>query len=830
VTTLAGKALVPFEADTSGLLATISGAVGEAGKMFGGMVPLAIIGGIAAAGAAVVDLASKYTSATDLMAANSGITIKQANLIGSAFLATGGQTTFTAQEMMTAFAPVSGQLATLNGGALNAAQSMSFMSAAMALAEATGRPLASTVSSLASVMQAYGIPVKDAASASDLLYNVSRSLNMPIDSVASAVDKLHTKLGPLAPSLNDVGTLLLDLATHGVSGSRGLLAVNTGMTTLLGGSKATDAELKTLGLNVFDANGKFVGMASVIGQLTPKLATMTEAQRLAAEKALFGSGAAKTLDATIMAGLPGWDKAAIAADKTGTAQAGAAKATDNFAGMWDRLKTRVIDWATALGMQLMPVVTTVFGFLVNTGIPALGTLVGWVTDVINIFGGLGPVLLVVAGALGAWIAATLVMKGIGFATFIIEYITQAGLAAGVTGVWASVQAILNAALLANPIGAIIIGLVALAAVILLVVTHFSLVESVAKTVWSAVLSVVMSVWNAIKGVVLPILAVIEAAISVAFNVIKAVFTTVLPVILAVVQVWWTVVSTIFKVYLAIIIGVLQVAFSVITVAWNVLSTAVKIIVQALWDVVSQIFQIAAAIVIGVVSGIATALVAIWNAIKGWVLPIVGAIGFGITLAFTIVRDTLAVIWSVITAVIKTVWGAITTVFTTFATVIGGIFNGIRSVLSAVWTGIGNDVTGAWNGIVSIIKGAVNLIISIIDGIIGGINKVTGAIPFLGSKLQIPLIPQWHAGGGYFDSPTMIGVGESGPEVVLNRSQFQSMMGGGSGASGGAGQAAPMYNEFHVHGITAAEVIPAMRAEIGRWHGQALQLAAAKGRR
>jgi hypothetical protein len=100
--TLAGKALVPFEADTSGLLSTISGAVGDAGKMFGSMVPLAIIGGIAAAGAAVVDLASKYQNSTALMAANSNITLKQAALIGQAFLSTGGQTTFTAQEMMTA--------------------------------------------------------------------------------------------------------------------------------------------------------------------------------------------------------------------------------------------------------------------------------------------------------------------------------------------------------------------------------------------------------------------------------------------------------------------------------------------------------------------------------------------------------------------------------------------------------------------------------------------------------------------------------------------------------------------------------------------------------
>ena len=74
------------------------------------------------------------------------------------------------------------------------------------------------------------------------------------------------------------------------------------MCTLLGGSKATKAEIADLGLKIFDANGKFVGMASIIAQLAPKLAGMTQQQRPLAEKALFGATAGRELNSTLIAG------------------------------------------------------------------------------------------------------------------------------------------------------------------------------------------------------------------------------------------------------------------------------------------------------------------------------------------------------------------------------------------------------------------------------------------------------------------------------------------------------------------------------------------------
>jgi TP901 family phage tail tape measure protein len=799
--TLAGKAIVPFEADTSGLLSTISSTVGSAAGMFGKMVPLAIVASIVAAGAAVVDLGQKYVSSTDLMAANAGITIKQANLIGSAFLSTGGQTEFTAQQMMTAFAPVAGQLAFLNGSALSAAQSVAFMNAAMALATATGQPLSATVKDLSTVLMAFKIPVTDAAAATDDLYNTSRILGVPMDSLTSSLTRARTAAGAAGPSLQDMSAFLADLAVHGESGRGAMTLLGTALTGLEAPSAAVKKAQDALGISFIDSHGNLLSLEGIIAEANPIIAGMGSAQAAATLKSIGFGGASSKLVETIQAGVPAFLRSQAAIDKTGTAAAGASEATDNLGGMWDKFKAKVIDLATSLGMTLMPDVTAVFGYITQTAIPAAVAIASGIGGFITKAGLLEPILAAVGVALAAWTIASVIAGAIAILTGAVAILAPL-LAVFAPGLAASALAMmgLDTAIAANPIGLIVIAIAAFVAALVLVVTHLTLVKQIASDVWGFILSITTAVWSQIKGVVLPIVTVIVSVVTVAFNTIKSVITVVLAVLEPIIKLWWTVVSTLFSVYLTIVINVVKVAFAAIMVAWNVLSTAVKIVVQALWDTVSQIFQIAAAIVIGVVNGIATAITAIWNAIKGWVIPIVQAIGAGITLAFDVVRDTLATIWTVITSVIKTVWGAITTVFTAFSTTIGGIFNGIANTLSLVWGVIGRDATAAWNGIVSVIKSAVNLIIGIIDGIIGGINKVTGAIPFVGGKLQIPLIPKWSAMGALVTSPTLIGAGEAGPEVVMNKPQFQEMAAAMGGLpSGGGGGGATQTNTFILNG-------------------------------
>lgn len=95
-----------------------------------------------------------------------------------------------------------------------------------------------------------------------------------------------------------------------------------------------------------------------------------------------------------------------------------------------------------------------------------------------------------------------------------------------------------------------------------------------------------------------------------------------------------------------------------------------------------------------------------------------------------------------------------------------------------WRAIGNFFVGIWNGIVGAAEGAINFIISGINGLIWAINKMTGWVGDLLSKIginitmQIPSIPkvafgrvQLMAAGGFPDVGQMFIARERGPEMV-----------------------------------------------------------------
>jgi hypothetical protein len=109
------------------------------------------------------------------------------------------------------------------------------------------------------------------------------------------VQKLHGRLGVATPQLKDTGALMLDLAQHGITGARGVTVVQSAFSTLLGGGKPVDTMLKTLGVTLFDSKGKFLGMASVLSQLGPKLQGMTDQQRQLALATLAGASLVSSL-------------------------------------------------------------------------------------------------------------------------------------------------------------------------------------------------------------------------------------------------------------------------------------------------------------------------------------------------------------------------------------------------------------------------------------------------------------------------------------------------------------------------------------------------------
>ena len=117
-----------------------------------------------------------------------------------------------------------------------------------------------------------------------------------------------------------------------------------------------------------------------------------------------------------------------------------------------------------------------------------------------------------------------------------------------------------------------------------------------------------------------------------------------------------------------------------------------------------------------------------------------------------------------------------------ASVIAAV-NNLKAQLSAAWASIKANVSAAWNAVKTAITSPIQTAVSLVKA---GIDKLKSIVN--GAKLSLPHIKlphfsvsgkfslnppsvpkvsvSWYKTGGIFDSPSLIGIGEAGPEAVV----------------------------------------------------------------
>jgi TP901 family phage tail tape measure protein len=323
----------------------------------GGHVLLGVGVAMAGVAAAGVDLAVKQEKVTAAIANSEGISVKAANSISNAFLATAGTTIFSGKAIGEAYAKVAGELGAVVGHALSAGEATKVMAASMDLAEASGIELGAATDSLGKIMLAYHLNAGQAAGASDVLFNASKQTGTSVEQLASQLQRMRGRLGDLAPSLAESGGLMELLAKHGITGRMSLMALNGAFNTLLSGGTKTQEMMKQLGIHVFDSSGKFVGLTSVIAQLQPKLVGLNQQSQLQATRALFGASANKQLLDIILQGPHAYQASTAAVQRHGAAADAAKKQSETLGGQMKILRATVEDLATKIGQALIPIIT-----------------------------------------------------------------------------------------------------------------------------------------------------------------------------------------------------------------------------------------------------------------------------------------------------------------------------------------------------------------------------------------------------------------------------------------------------------------------------------------
>ena len=186
-------------------------------------------------------------------------------------------------------------------------------------------------------------------------------------------------------------------------------------------------------------------------------------------------------------------------------------------------------------------------------------------------------------------------------------------------------------------------------------------------------------------------------------------------------------------------------------------------------------------------------------------PVIGALAGPVGIAIAIFAALVAAgvliykNWDTIKAKAKELWNSIKTTFngvkTSIITVwnnvktavtnavnrikatVTSVFNTVKSTVTRIWNGIKTAITKPIQTAVNLVRSAINKIKSIINGAHLKLPKIKLPHFSLSGKFSLKdmtvphLSVSWYKKGGVFDSPSVIGVGEAGPEAVVPLDKF-----------------------------------------------------------
>lgn len=206
--------------------------------------------------------------------------------------------------------------------------------------------------------------------------------------------------------------------------------------------------------------------------------------------------------------------------------------------------------------------------------------------------------------------------------------------------------------------------------------------------------------------------------------------------------------------------------------WNAICTAVGSAVA--WIDTNVVTPIATFF-----TNLGTTIGTIWNTIVLTIQTAITNIWTVVSGILNAISATWSMIWTAISSVASSVWSGI-------SGMISSAVNGISSTISGVFNAVKSTVTSVWNGIKQAIETPMNAARDLVKGVI---DAIKGFFNFSISWPHIPMphfsispsgwqvgdllkgsIPtlgiDWYATGGVFNSASIIGVGEAGPEAVV----------------------------------------------------------------
>jgi TP901 family phage tail tape measure protein len=767
-------------------------------------VPLAAIGGASIAAASTFDSSmAKLSTIADTSGGKGSKSISQLRTeIMNLSNETGISASYIAESAYQAIS--AGQ---------KTSDSIKFVAASAKLAKAGFTDMGTATDTLTTALNAYGMKASKVTKVSDILMTTQNLGKTTIGELGASMGKVIPTAAAYGVNLKQLASAYVTTTKNGIATAESGTYINSMLNELgKSGTKASDMLKAKTGKSFKELMDSGMSLTDVL-----KILQDGAKESGLSINDMFGSAEAGKAASTLMQHSKDFKGALDQMGKSaGTTQTAYEKMEDSFSTSLEKMKNSATNGAIAIGGAILPVIE-----------PMIKNLSGKLQNFAKWFSGLSqPVkqFIVVFGGIAAAVGPSLVgigkvLKSVGevkkafgdifkyggkFISGVSKYggklvsgfskvgstivsgiskfgsLVFNGLKNAVNGIGSAFSA-LGSFLAANPFVLIIAAIAAAVVALVLLYNKSETFRNFVNGAVSAIQGFVVGAWNTIKAVTFTVFSAIQTFFVTVWNGIKTVFTTVVGGISTFLSGAWSVISTV----VTTVWNGIKTFFGTI---WSGITTVVTTYINIYRTIITTVFNAIKMVIMTIWNGIKMFFTTVWNGIVTVVTTYVNIISTVITTVFNAIKAVVAAIWNgikiVIIQPIQSAWKTVSNVVKTINSGVSNGFNAAKNAVSSAWSGVKEIITRpfreAWNvvkGVVDKLKGAFNFKWRLPHFDLPHLSVSGGKAPWgIGGQGSLPQFHvNWYAKGGIFDAPSVIGVGEAGPEAVLPIEKLQTML-------------------------------------------------------
>jgi len=351
-----GKIDILVEPDTKGFpsklasgLRSASGIASSVGRGLG----LAVAAGTAIAGAglaSVIKLGNDYQGALNEMQAVSGATALQMQKVGQTAKALGADMTLPA----TSAGDAANAMVELAKGGLSVDGAMKAAKGTLQLAAAAQVDGATAAELQSAALNSFGLAADQAGRVADVLANTANASASSMIDVGNSLKYVAPVSAALKVSIEDTATAIGLLANQGIKGEQAGTSLRGILASLASPSAQAKEAMDALGLSVFDAQGKFVGLRAFTDQLAQAKLRLSDADFAAAASTAFGNEGFTAANALAAEGAAAFDTMGKSVARVGGAADVAAAQTKGLGGAFEGFKSQLETAAIGIYQVIAP--------------------------------------------------------------------------------------------------------------------------------------------------------------------------------------------------------------------------------------------------------------------------------------------------------------------------------------------------------------------------------------------------------------------------------------------------------------------------------------------